>query len=716
MDIKNSTYLAEWKDRMTEIIRLHYSKDQIGDKRIEAYLDQCIEESLNDRRLILVNNYNSKISRVTILQLIELIRTNGLICAGGGCLFLPHDKKRNLLIEFILYIMNGRKEAKAKRKKFPKGSDEWAEADREQLAYKLIINSLYGCLGYPGFIMFNIFLAEAITNQGRHIITSAINAIENFLGDNMVYENVTEVYSVINTIDREYRMLTSGISDEAIAMFAKNIDLTELPNLCVDRFLKHCIFAYEDSLVKSLKRVFSRMPTGELLLMYFKNNLMEFSRLDFMREKFRVLVLMNGPLTFCEDESFGRGTTEEERKESRVKILSVLNDIWDLINLFVHYNHPIFDRLQKAMYLDKRRSLYTDTDSVFVSLDEYTKFICHEVFSSPEDANMTENDLNFTAANVTLALANRMIDAAMKTLCYSINITPEYAKLLKMKNEFFFSRIMFADVKKRYVSLAMLQEGQKLYDMETGAMGLPEIKGFDFRKNGAKPFVRKFYTDLCLNEILYPKEIDPTRIFLKFMGFKDLMEKEIAKGNMDFFKQANVKKPEHYKNPYSVQGITATLLWNALMPDKQLELPTDINVIPIKSLTWSLPTGMKTNSLNAATTSAVNGMNPVRAVRGPAESNKRIAWFKEEYPEAYERLYRTIYCNSNPVIQHMNLSSIAVPKNTDYEIPDFIKALYDIESVINQAMSLGIPLLKSVGIQSFQVSSTLEHASNLVSL
>lgn len=710
MDLKNSTYLAEWKEKMTEVIRLHYSKDQIGDKRIEEYLDECIENSLNDRRLILVNNYNQKISRVTILQLIELIRNNRLICAGGGCLFLPHGQKKNLLVEFILHIMKQRKEAKKERKKYPKGSDEWYEADLRQLAFKLLINSLYGCLGYPGFIMFNIFLAECITNQGRHIITSAINAIENFLGDNMAFENPAEIYNVINTIDREYRMLTSGISDEAISMFAKNIDLSKLQDLCVDRYLKHCIFGYEESLVKSLKRIFSRMPTGELLLMYYKNNLMEFSRLDFMKEKIRVLILMNGPLHFCEDESFGRGTTEEEKAESRKRILSVLQDIWDMYNLFVHYNHPIFDRLQKAMYLDKSRSLYTDTDSVFVSLDEFTKFISKEVFSSPEDANMSEDDLGFTAANVALAIVNRMIDAAMKTLCYSINIEPDYAKLLSMKNEFFFSRIMFADKKKRYVSLAMLQEGQKLYDLDTGESGLPEIKGYDFIKNGTKPFVRKFYTDLCMEEILRPKEIDPTKIFLRFLGFKDLMEKEIADGNMDFFKQANVKKPEHYKNPYSVQGITATMLWNALMPDKQLELPIDINIIPIKSLTWSLPPAMKNGG------ASINGMTAARVAKPPVDSNKRISWYRDEYPEAYERLYRTIYCNSNPAIQHMNLSSIAVPKNADYEIPEFITALYDIESVINQAMSLGIPLLKSVGIQSFQVSSTLEHPSNLVSL
>lgn len=205
---------------------------------------------------------------------------------------------------------------------------------------------------------------------------------------------------------------------------------------------------------------------------------------------------------------------------------------------------------------------------------------------------------------------------------------------------------------------------------------------------------------------MYPDNIDPTRIFTKFMQFKDYMEREIVKGNMDFFSQANVKKPEHYKNPYSTQGVCAILLWNALMPSKQLEFPTDINIVPIKELTW-----VKENKdLGPAMYGAV------RAVKSPYESSKNLMWYKTNFPEAYENLHRNIFCSTNPLIQHMNLSSIAIPKNPDYEIPKFITELFDFEGVVNKALSLGVPLLRSVGIQSFQVTSNLEHATNIVSL
>lgn len=717
MDASKSSFLIEWKEKMTQVIRFKFPPDKISDKEISVYLDQVITKNLNDRKVLLVNNYTNKVSRASILQMIELIRNNGLICAGGGCLFLPHGVKRNLLIDFILYIMDGRGNAKKQRKKFPKGSKEWSDWDLVQLAFKLIINSLYGCMGYPGFTMFNIFLAEAITNQGRHIITSAVNAIEGFLGDNMLFENSSEVFHVIRTIDAEFKKKTPGyITDTAKDMFRSEIDFDKLPDMCTDRFLKHCIFAYNQSFIDTLRSMFSQMSSDELLMMYFKNNFMEFSRLWFIKEKIRLLLLETGPLLFCEDEDYRKRDKNGDIIQDSVPIL---NELWELYDFFVHYNYPIFDRLQKAMYLDKSKSLYTDTDSVFISLDQVVQYVFHEVFTSPEDANMSADDLRFTAANFTLSIANRMISAAMATLCRSINVGPEFTKLLKMKNEFFFSRIMFSDVKKRYVSLSLLQEGQLLYDdskfgsyeeaKAAGKPGLPEIKGFDFKKAGTKQYVRDFCTNLCLDEILYPEKINPVRIFKKVLALKAEMESSIMHGNMSFFKQANVKKPEYYKNPFSTQGVCAVTLWNALMPDKALDFPTDINVIPIKEMTW--PRGKVITGPEDA-----DGSRPIRSTAKGPEHQKNIAAYAAKFPEAYNRLHANLYMSENSLIQHMTLTSIAIPKNLDYELPDFITYLFDTESVINDTISLILPLMKSVGIKSFQVSADVEYMSNMVEL
>lgn len=680
------SYIREWKEKMSSIIRMRFSNEQISDKKIDSYLNNLIMTKVKDPRILLVNNYTNKVSRLTTLKLIEVIRGKNLICAGGGCLFLQHKEKRNILIEFILYIMQSRNDAKASRKLFEKGSDEWDDADRLQLAFKLVINSLYGCLGYPGFIMFNIFLAEAITNQGKHIITTAINAIENFLGDSMMYETPNDVYNVINKIDTEFYSKTKGkFSDKLIAMIGNEIDLKNLPQMCLRRYLDHCIFAYSKDFVSNLYEIFKNMSVDELIMMYYKNNFLEFSRLNFMKEKIKNLILMNGPLAFCEDYAFKDNTCIE-----------LLEDIWSFYELFVLYDYPIYDRIRKAMYIDKTCSLYTDTDSVFVSLDRAVKYIKNEVFASVSESGMSDQNFTFTAANVILAIVNRMIAHSMQTLCRSLNITPEFAKMLKMKNEFFFSRIMFTDVKKRYISLALLQEGQVLND----GNGLPEIKGFDFIKAGTKKYVKDYYTKLCLEEILYPEEIKPARVFKKVLDLKYSMEDTISRGNMEFFKQANVKKPEYYKNPYSTQGVCAIILWNTLCPDKALEFPTDVNIVPIKELTFPKPgKGKKISD---------NEFDPL--------SQKGILEFQRRFPDKYDLLYKNIYSNSNPLIKHINLTSIAIPKNIDYEIPEHIRYLYNIENVINDNLNLILPILKSIGINSLQATTNNSYMSNIVSL
>ena len=39
-----------------------------------------------------------------------------------------------------------------------------------QIAYKTLINSLYGALGHEAFILFNEKIAQAITSNGRYFI------------------------------------------------------------------------------------------------------------------------------------------------------------------------------------------------------------------------------------------------------------------------------------------------------------------------------------------------------------------------------------------------------------------------------------------------------------------------------------------------------------------------------------------------------------------
>ena len=97
-------------------------------------------------------------------------------------------------------------------------------------------------------------------------------------------------------------------------------------------------------------------------------------------------------------------------------------------------------------------------------------------------------------------------------------------------------------------------------------------------------------------------------------------------------------------------------------------------------------------------------------------NQKGILEFQRRFPDKYDLLYKNIYSNPNPLIKHINLTSIAIPKNIDYEIPEHIRYLYNIENVINDNLNLILPILKSIGINSLQATTNNSYMSNIVSL
>lgn len=668
--------ITEWKTEMSKLLKMKYG-DKFTKSEINDKLDKIIKKDLKNQNVTVFNNYTNTAVRTNVLDLTDSIEANHLIITGGGCLFLPHGTKPNILIDFILEIMKRRKDAKKMRKNFEKGSDGWLKWDIAQLLNKLVINSLYGCMGYPGFLLYNVFTAEAITSEGRFIITTAINCIEAFLGNAFYFVDESELTHYIYTIHAEYKKY--GELD--VSKFGIN---DYLP-LVYDRLIEKSKFTMTDKMKENLLDMLTGKPQGELALLYYKNNLLEFSKLDFVKAKFKYIIENNGLLSFCEMDLL---KNDEMRQ--------VTKSIWDLYEVFVLYNYPINDKIRKAMYLPKTRALYTDTDSVFVSVCHLVDYIKNDVLHG-NNPMASDNDLTFTSVNLMLIFINIAVDRYLKTLCYSTNIEPEYAEKLGMKNEFYLKRILFVEKKKRYISLSILQEGQLLGK----GRGKPEIKGFEFIKSNVKPYLRDFYTQLATDEILEADEISPSRIFKKMAQLKSDIEYGMSHGDSKFYKQAKVKTPDNYKNPFSTQGITAVMLWNAICPTMAIELPADVNIVPIKSLRLPKPP---------------ERTKPTEVVQLDPFKNKNITELADKYPDVYQRLYNEIYTNVNPQIRYMNLSSIALPKNTNLTIPQYVFDLINYDEIVTNSIQLFLPVMESLGIRSVPTNSNTNHMTNIVQL
>lgn len=673
--MQNHHVINEWKCEMTKLLKMKYgnkfNKTEISDK-----LDHIIDKNLKNPSVSVFNNYTNESTRSTILELTDFIEDNHIIITGGGCLFLPHGTKPNILIDFIMEIMKRRKDAKKMRKNYDKGTANWLRWDIAQLLNKLVINSLYGCMGYPGFALYNVFTAEAITAQGRHIITTAINMVEGFVGSAFYFADENELMHYMYNVHEEYKRY-GDLDVSAFGVF------DYLP-LAYDKLINNSKFTMSDQLRNSIHQMLIDKSQGELALLYYKNNLLEFSKLEIIKAKFKYVVENNGLLSFCEMDLL---KNDEMRK--------VVKDIWDLYEVFVLYNYPVNDRIRKAMYLPKTRALYTDTDSVFVSVFHLVDYMKNDVFHG-NNPMASDNDLTFTSVNLMLIFINIAIDRALKTLCSSTNIEPDWAVKLGMKNEFYLKRILFMEKKKRYISLSVLQEGQLLGN----GRGLPEIKGIEFIKSNTKPYLREFYTKLSTEEILESENINPNKIFKKMAQLKADIEYGMSHGDSKFYKQAKVKTPDNYKNPFSTQGVTAVMLWNTICPDMQIELPADVNIVPIKSLKQDKP----------------KQDTPTQMVTADPLKNKHVAELAEKHPEVYDRLYKGIYMNENPLIRYMNLTSIALPKNTDMEIPQYVFELINYDDIVTNSIQLYLPVMESLGIHSVPTTANTSHMTNIIQL
>lgn len=87
-------------------------------------------------------------------------------------------KKLGVIPEMLLYTLNERERFKVERDKYDPSSREWSMYSDLQDAFKEINNSMYGCMAYENFRLFNITIAGSITSVGRELINFASKIAE----------------------------------------------------------------------------------------------------------------------------------------------------------------------------------------------------------------------------------------------------------------------------------------------------------------------------------------------------------------------------------------------------------------------------------------------------------------------------------------------------------------------------------------------------------
>ena len=662
---KQGVLITMWKKYTIKLVQRRFGYS-VNPKLVEEYLDREISSRIKVPKCYWVNNYRKAVIQTDLLAVIESIWQNCFIIGGAAVTYLQHAVCKNPFRDFILMLRLKRNAQKQERKKYDrvKEKSDWNRWNRKQNNTKIISNSLYGVLGYAKFIFYNVFLAESITRMGRTIIADAATGFEDFLCDNVCIATDSEMYEYVSRIIDDYEEKYSNVDFGA---FGDEVTVDRV----IERLRKKCgynlgVFNINE---RHLRGILEKLPKGALFLLYYRNNFMEFNRLKPIRDRIVSLITKIPELKLPEIKDIAKRYGEDVANE--------VNELWALYEMCVYNCHPIYDNVRKMAYGTRKAVLYIDTDSNFISLARWVKQIQNE-FMGGQFPQKDFREYVFVASNILTLFLSEVVDKNLKDFARRCNIKEEWLQYLSMKNEFFFWRILFSDVKKRYIDLQLIQEGKLLKD----GMGIPEIKGYDFRKFQTKAPVRDYYTQMCLDGILRPDEINLSRLLGDCDRLKRTIRDSMLRGEATYLKQSNVSSPEHYVDPFRMPGIKGVLLWNALMPDQSIELPAEVDLIPIKNLS----------------------------------ARKYKEWFAEAFPEQYERLNVEIFQNRNPAIANMQLNVIAKPRIDGLEMPEWLMAAMDTSKVVNSTIKLIHPIMEALGCRVNRPTKTKEFLTNMVDL
>ena len=187
---------------------------------------------------------------------------------------------------------------------------------------------------------------------------------------------------------------------------------------------------------------------------------------------------------------------------------------------------------------------------------------------------------------------------------------------------------------------------------------------------------------MCTERILLPDVINLKDIMCDVQNLKREITRSMQAGESTYLKQANVSHPDHYADPFRISGIRGVLIWNAMCPDYPIDLPAEVDLIPIRNLA----------------------------------TKKWGGWFADKYPEVWARLDAEIFQNRNPAIAGIQANIIAKPKNDDIPMPDWLQEIMDVNKILNSTVKLVNPIMDSLGMKITKPTKTKEFLTNLVEL
>ena len=645
-----SRFIHDWVEDNVIYFKLQYPN--ADEKVLRKVLLDVAQEHTKNHNAYLHNDYQDDMHINTdLLKLYDWYYKNRPIAAGHGTFFYNQNVKKSPIQNVIDRRIAARKEYQKIRDTYigPNGdtsSYEYQYFEMMQMEAKVKINAIYGAFGAKTFQLYNIYTASSTTGTAQSLISTTAMAFEAFLNNAVKFKSLGELVTMVgNVLEKDEHNLT-------IDGLAPITDPEMVYNLWRNQFE-----SYSPTYEPVIRNLLRHRSVEDLTRLYYNNNLFAFVENDMiMRRLVRIY-----------------DVTTEFRNPNNVpdNIKDDLEFIWEYCREFVFYNHAYTEQINRLKHDPRTRVILIDTDSNVINIKPWVDWTREKVWIRSSSV-MNETDMQFSSVNILAYLVTRMARELLDRYANDCNVLPQYHKRLNTKNEFYFPKILLANVKKRYIGSIKLREGKQVNKIE--------LKGHDFKKAGVNANIEKELMDIIKRDIIDDPLVNVVQLMTDTAKLENNIRDSIKRRERTYLVRMNCKVARSYAEPYSQGAFTGPILWNLLNPENLIMIPDKCDVVFI-----NIP-------------------------------NERVLDEKlaPKFPKEAEIIRRNIFHGEIEQFKRNGVSYLALP-NDDSKIPEWVYPVLDEERIVTRNMGTFYPVLKALTFITISAGDNM-YSSNILNV
>lgn len=645
-----SRFIHDWVEDNVIYFKLQYPN--ADEKVLRKVLLDVAQEHTKNHNAYLHNDYQDDMRINTdLLKLYDWYYKNRPIAAGHGTFFYNQNVKKSPIQNVIDGRIAARKEYQKIRDTYigPNGdtsSYEYQYFEMMQMEAKVKINAIYGAFGAKTFQLYNIYTASSTTGTAQSLISTTAMAFEAFLNNAVKFKSLGELVTMVGNIleKDEHNLTIDGLTPIT--------DPEMVYNLWKNQFE-----SYSPTYEPVIRNLLRHRSVEDLTRLYYNNNLFAFVENDMiMRRLVRIY-----------------DVTTEFRNPNNVpdNIKDDLEFIWEYCREFVFYNHAYTEQINRLKHDPRTRVILIDTDSNVINIKPWVDWTREKVWIRSSSV-MNETDMQFSSVNILAYLVTRMARELLDRYANDCNVLPQYHKRLNTKNEFYFPKILLANVKKRYIGSIKLREGKQVNKIE--------LKGHDFKKAGVNANIEKELMDIIKRDIIDDPLVNVVQLMTDTAKLENNIRDSIKRRERTYLVRMNCKVARSYAEPYSQGAFTGPILWNLLNPENLIMIPDKCDVVFI-----SIPS--------------------------ERVLDEKLA---PKFPKEAEIIRRNIFHGEIEQFKRNGVSYLALP-NDDSKIPEWVYPVLDEERIVTRNMGTFYPVLKALTFITISAGDNM-YSSNILNV